>query len=46
MTVVRLKGKAPHPIDEAFRAALEKYRLQGFSRRLTDRLRLYLRACE
>jgi acyl-CoA thioester hydrolase len=30
MTVVRLKGKAPHPIDTAFRAALEKYRLQGF----------------
>ena len=30
MTVVRLKGKAPHPIDEAFRQALEKYRLKGF----------------
>ena len=30
MTVVRLKGKAPHPIDEAFRSALEKYRLKGF----------------
>ena len=29
MTVVRLKGKAPHPIDEAFRADLEKYRLKG-----------------
>jgi acyl-CoA thioester hydrolase len=29
MTVVRLKGQAPHPIDEAFRAALEKYRLKG-----------------
>jgi acyl-CoA thioester hydrolase len=31
MTVVRLKGKAPHPIDTAFRQALEKYRLKGFS---------------
>lgn len=31
MTVVRLKGKAPHPIDPAFRNALEKYRLKGFS---------------
>ncbi|MGE5149251.1 MAG: acyl-CoA thioesterase [Rhodospirillaceae bacterium] len=31
MTVVRLKGKAPHPIDEAFRTALEKYRLKGFA---------------
>ena len=30
MTVVRLKGKAPHPIDQAFRQALEKYRLKGF----------------
>src|SRR5215472_10713270 len=29
MTVVRLKGKAPYPVDEAFRAALEKYRLKG-----------------
>ena len=29
MTVVRLKGKTPHPIDPAFRAALEKYRLKG-----------------
>jgi acyl-CoA thioester hydrolase len=29
MTVVRLKGKAPHPIDDAFRAALDKYRLKG-----------------
>jgi acyl-CoA thioester hydrolase len=31
MTVVRLKGKVPHPIDPAFRDALEKYRLKGFS---------------
>jgi len=30
MTVVRLKGKTPHPIDEPFRKALEKYRLKGF----------------
>jgi acyl-CoA thioester hydrolase len=30
MTVVRLKGKTPHPIDEKFREALEKYRLKGF----------------
>ncbi len=30
MTVVRLKGKTPHPIDPPFRAALEKYRLTGF----------------
>jgi len=30
MTVVWLKGTTPHPIDEAFRAALEKYRLKGF----------------
>ena len=30
MTMVRLKGKAPHPIDEPFRKALEKYRLKGF----------------
>ena len=30
MTVVRLKGKTPHPIDEKFRGALEKYRLKGF----------------
>src|SRR6478752_569286 len=29
MTVVRLKGKTPHPIDPAFREALEKYRLKG-----------------
>ncbi|WP_422000741.1 acyl-CoA thioesterase [Reyranella sp.] len=31
MTVVRLKGKTPHPIDEALRAHLDKYRLKGFS---------------
>jgi acyl-CoA thioester hydrolase len=30
MTVVRLKGKTPHPLDEGFRTALEKYRLKGF----------------
>jgi acyl-CoA thioester hydrolase len=30
MTVVRLRGKAPHPIDDSLRAALEKYRLKGF----------------
>jgi acyl-CoA thioester hydrolase len=30
MTVVRLKGKTPHPLDDGFRAALEKYRLKGF----------------
>jgi acyl-CoA thioester hydrolase len=30
MTVVRLKGKTPHPLDEAFRSSLEKYRLRGF----------------
>ena len=30
MTVVRLKGSTPHPIDEAFRAGLGKYRLRGF----------------
>jgi acyl-CoA thioester hydrolase len=30
MTVVRLKGTAPHPIDPAFRETLEKYRLKGF----------------
>jgi hypothetical protein len=29
--VVRLKGKTPHPVDAAFRDALEKYRLKGFS---------------
>jgi len=27
MTVVRLKGKTPHPIDGALRAKLEKYLL-------------------
>lgn len=30
MTVVRLKGKAPHPIDADLRSRLEKYRLAGF----------------
>lgn len=30
MTVVRLKGKTPYPIDQAFRQALEKYRLERF----------------
>lgn len=30
MTVVRLKGKTPHPIGPDLRAALEKYRLKGF----------------
>jgi acyl-CoA thioester hydrolase len=30
MTVVRLKGTAPHPIDMPFREGLEKYRLKGF----------------
>ena len=30
MTVVRLRGKTPHPIDEPFRKALENYRLKGF----------------
>ena len=30
MTVVRLKGKTPHPIDDAFRQQLEPYRLKGF----------------
>jgi acyl-CoA thioester hydrolase len=30
MTVVRLKGKTAHPIDPAFRQALEKFRLKGF----------------
>ncbi len=29
MTVVRLKGKTPHPIDERLRTALETYRLKG-----------------
>ena len=31
MTVVRLKGSTPHPIDPVFRTALENYRLKGFS---------------
>jgi acyl-CoA thioester hydrolase len=31
MTVARLKGKTPHPVDGAFREALEKYRLKGFA---------------
>jgi len=30
MTVVRLKGKTPHPIAAALRAKLEKYVLPGF----------------
>lgn len=30
MTVVRLKGKTPHPIDDALRAKFETYRLKGF----------------
>lgn len=30
MTVVRLRGKAPHPIDTALRAKLGKYALLGF----------------
>jgi acyl-CoA thioester hydrolase len=30
MTVVRLKGKTPYPVDQAVRQALEKYRLKGF----------------
>jgi acyl-CoA thioester hydrolase len=30
MTVVRLKGKTPHPIDAAFRQSLQKYLLKGF----------------
>jgi acyl-CoA thioester hydrolase len=30
MTVVRLKGRTPHPIDENLREQLEKYRLKGF----------------
>ncbi len=29
MTVVRLKGKTPYPIDRSFRETLEKYRLRG-----------------
>lgn len=30
MTVVRLRGKTPHPIDAALRTKLEKYALSGF----------------
>jgi acyl-CoA thioester hydrolase len=30
MTVVRLRGKTPHPIDEVFRQHLERFRLKGF----------------
>ena len=30
MTVVRLKGSTPHPIDPDLRQALDKYRLYGF----------------
>ena len=30
MTVVRLKGKTPHPIERALRDALGKHRLRGF----------------
>jgi acyl-CoA thioester hydrolase len=30
MTVVRLKGKTPHPIDGELRKKLEKYVLSGF----------------
>ena len=30
MTVVRLKDKTPHPIDEAFRQHLQRFRLVGF----------------
>jgi hypothetical protein len=30
MTVVRLRGKTPHPIDASLRAKLEKYLLPGF----------------
>ena len=30
MTVVRLRGKTPHPIDKGLRAKLEKYLLPGF----------------
>jgi acyl-CoA thioester hydrolase len=30
MTVVRLKGKAPHPLDEAFGQALEILPIEGF----------------
>ena len=30
MTVVRLRGSTPYPIDASLRHALEKYRLKGF----------------
>jgi len=30
MTVVRLKGKTPHPIGTELRTKLEKYLLSGF----------------
>ena len=30
MTVVRLRGKTPHPIDAGLRTKLEKYLLSGF----------------
>lgn len=30
MTMVRLKGKTPHPIGDDLREKLEKYRLKGF----------------
>ena len=30
MTMVRLKGKTPHPIEDALREKLGKYRLRGF----------------
>jgi acyl-CoA thioester hydrolase len=31
MTVVRLRGKTPHPIDGTLRTALEQYRLKSFT---------------
>lgn len=30
MTVVRLRDRTPHPIDDTLREKLEKYRLKGF----------------
>ena len=30
MTVVRLQGATPHPLDDGLRTKLEKYRLSGF----------------
>ena len=30
MTVVRLRGKTPHPIEPGLRETLENYRLKGF----------------